>query len=256
MTILDQFRLDGKTALVTGCKRGIGKAMALALAEVGADIVGVSATLEASGSAIEQEVTALGRFFTGYACDFSDRAALFSFIKQVTANHPTIDILVNNAGTILRQPAVEHPDEYWDTVIEVNLNAQFFLSREIGKGMVERGSGKIIFTASLLTFQGGITVPGYAASKGGVGQLTKALANEWAGSGVQVNAIAPGYIRTDNTQALQDNPERSKAILERIPAGRWGNPEDFKGPTVFLASAASNYVNGEILTVDGGWMGR
>jgi len=256
MNTLDLFRLDGKTALVTGCKRGIGKAMALALAEAGADILGVSASLEASGSDIEQEVTALGRSFRGYRCDFADRAALYAFIRQVQADAPVIDILVNNAGTILRKPAVEHPDAYWDRVIEVNLNAQFVLSREIGKGMVARGSGKIIFTASLLSFQGGITVPGYAASKGGIGQLTKALANEWAGKGVQVNAIAPGYVRTDNTQALQDDPARYNAILERIPAGRWGEVEDFKGPVLFLASNASNWVNGEILTVDGGWMGR
>ena len=166
------------------------------------------------------------------------------------------DILVNNAGTIKRKPAAEHPDEWWDEVIEVNLSAQFVLSREIGKAMVARGSGKIIFTASLLTFQGGITVPGYAASKGGIGQLTKALANEWAGSGVNVNAIAPGYIATDNTQALREDEVRYKAILERIPQGRWGTPADFGGPAVFLASAASDYVNGEILTVDGGWMGR
>ena len=256
MTIFDRFSLKGKTALVTGCKRGIGKAMAVGLAEAGADVIGVSATLETSGSNVEQEITALGRQFKGYACDFSDRQALYAFIKQVKADFSVIDILVNNAGTILRKPAAEHPDEYWDKVIEVNLNAQFVLSREIGKEMVSRGSGKVIFTASLLTFQGGITVPGYAASKGGVGQLTKALANEWAGQGVQVNAIAPGYIRTDNTQALQDDPARSKSILERIPANRWGDPDDFKGPVVFLASAASNYVSGEILTVDGGWMGR
>ncbi|NNE89269.1 MAG: SDR family oxidoreductase, partial [Silicimonas sp.] len=163
---------------------------------------------------------------------------------------------VNNAGTIKRKPATEHPDDWWDEVIEVNLSAQFVLSREIGRGMVERGAGKIIFTASLLTFQGGITVPGYAASKGGIGQLTKALANEWGGKGVNVNAIAPGYIATDNTQALQDDPDRSKAILERIPQGRWGTPADFGGPVVFLASGASDYVNGEILVVDGGWMGR
>lgn len=256
MSVLQQFDLSGKTALVTGCKRGIGKAMAIALAEAGANIIGVSATLETSGSAVEKEVTALGRSFKGYACDFSNRAALYAFIKRVKADTPVIDILVNNAGTILRKPATEHPDEYWDKVVEVNLNAQFILSREMGKEMVARRSGKVIFTASLLTFQGGITVPGYAASKGGIGQLTKALANEWAGKGVQVNAIAPGYIRTDNTQALQDDPTRSKAILERIPAGRWGETDDFKGPIVFLASPASNYVNGEILTVDGGWMGR
>ena len=171
-------------------------------------------------------------------------------------DQPKIDILVNNAGTIKRKPAADHEDELWDEVIEVNLSAQFVLTREIGKTMVERGNGKIIFTASLLTFQGGITVPGYSASKGGIGQLTKAFANEWAPKGVNVNAIAPGYVATDNTQALQDDPDRSKSILERIPAGRWGRPEDFAGPAVFLASSASDYVCGEILTVDGGWMGR
>lgn len=256
MSILDLFKLDGKTALVTGCRRGIGKAMALALAEAGADIVGVSTHLKPSGSEIEREVKALGRKFKAYQCDFADRKALYGFIQQVKADFPVIDILVNNAGTILRKPAAEHPDEYWDKVIEVNLNAQFILSREFGKEMVARGSGKIIFTASLLTFQGGITVPSYAASKGGLGQLTKALANEWAGSGVQVNAIAPGYICTDNTKALRSDPVRYQAILERIPAGRWGEPKDFIGPIVFLASAASDYVNGEILVVDGGWMGR
>lgn len=256
MNVLELFRLNGKTALVTGARRGIGKAMAIALAEAGADIIGVSASLEASGSEIGKAVTAVGRKFSGYSCDFSDREAVHNFIKQVTNDHPKIDILVNNAGTILRDPAAQHSDEYWDKVIEVNLNAQFILSRELGKHMIERGSGKIIFTASLLTFQGGITVPGYAASKGGIGQLTKALANEWGGQGVQVNAIAPGYIRTDNTQALQDNPARHDAILERIPIGRWGEIDDFKGPVVFLASEASNYVNGEILVVDGGWMGR
>ena len=256
MGILDQFKLDGQTALVTGCKRGIGRAFAQALAEAGADIVGVSATLESSGSEIEQDVVARGRSFKGYACDFADRKALYAFIEQVKADVPQIDILVNNAGTILRKPAAEHPDEYWDTVIEVNLNAQFVLAREFGKEMLERGKGKIVFTASLLTFQGGITVPGYAASKGGIGQLTMALANEWAGKGVQVNAIAPGYIATDNTAALRANPVRSKAILERIPAGRWGKPEDMMGAVLYLASPASDYVNGAILTVDGGWMGR
>lgn len=256
MKVLDLFRLDGKTALVTGCKRGIGKAMALGLAEAGADIIGVSKTLEKSGSSVEQEVRAAGRSFAGYACDFKDRVAVAAFAAQVVAEHPVIDILVNNAGTILRKPAAEHPDEYWDEVINTNLNAQWTLSREIGRGMVERGRGKIIFTASLLTFQGGITVPGYAAAKGAIGQLTKALANEWSAKGVQVNAIAPGYIRTDNTTALQQDPVRAPAILSRIPAGRWGEPDDFKGAAVFLASAASDYVTGEILVVDGGWMGR
>jgi len=253
---LDLFRLDGKTALVTGCKRGIGKAMALALAEAGADIIGVSRTLESSGSVIEAEVTALGRKFTGYACDLGNRGSVEAFLQRALDDIPVVDILVNNAGTIMRKAAVEHPNDYWDQVIETNLNAQFFISREIGKRMVDRGVGKIIFTASLLTFQGGITVPGYAASKGAIGQLTKALANEWAPKGVQVNAIAPGYINTDNTAALRADPVRNPAILARIPAGRWGEPEDLKGAVVFLASRASDYVNGSILTVDGGWMAR
>jgi len=241
---------------VTGCKRGIGKSMAVGLAEAGADIIGVSASLELSGSEIEKEVTALGRSFRAYQCDFGDREKLYEFIGHVKTDAPQIDILVNNAGTILRAPAAEHPDEYWDKIIEVNLNAQFVLSREFGKDMVARGSGKIIFTASVLTFQGGVTVPGYAASKGGIGQLTMALANEWAGQGVNVNAIAPGYIATDNTAALRADPARNPAILSRIPAGRWGDPDDFKGPVVFLASDASCYMHGTIMTVDGGWMGR
>lgn len=247
------FSLEGKTALVTGCKRGIGFAMAEGLAEAGADIIGVSASLELQGSKIETVVTKLGRKFTAHQCDFADRDAVYKFLKELEV---TPDILINNAGTIMRKPAAEHPDEYWDQVIDVNLNAQFILSREIGAKMVTRGSGKIIFTASLLTFQGGITVPGYAASKGAIGQLTKALANEWASKGVNVNAIAPGYISTDNTEALRNDPVRTEQILARIPAGRWGDPNDFKGPAVFLASDASSYINGEILVVDGGWMGR
>ncbi|WP_443936458.1 SDR family oxidoreductase [Pedobacter sp. MW01-1-1] len=250
------FDLKGKLAVVTGCKRGIGKAMALALAEAGADIVGVSASLELSGSSIEKEVTALGRKFYAYQCDFGKREATLSFAKQVKADHPIIDILVNNAGTILRQPIAEHSDAYWDEVIAVNQSSPFILTREIGRDMIARGSGKVIFTASLLSFQGGITVPGYAASKGAIASLTKAFANEWASKGVNVNAIAPGYIATDNTSALREDQERSASILARIPAARWGTPEDFKGPTVFLASAASDYVHGTILTVDGGWMGR
>jgi 2-deoxy-D-gluconate 3-dehydrogenase len=181
---------------------------------------------------------------------------LYDFIKQLIKKFPRIDILVNNAGTILRDPAADHSDEYWDEVLEVNLTSQFILSREIGRNMITNGSGKIIFTASLLSFQGGINVPGYAASKGGIARLTMALANEWASKGINVNAIAPGYISTDNTEALRNDADRSASILARIPAGRWGQPEDFKGPVVFLASAASNYVNGTILTVDGGWMGR
>lgn len=213
-------------------------------------------TLEPSGSGVEQAVRAIGRAFTGYTADFSDRSALYAFITGVKENHPQVDILVNNAGSILRAPAAEHSDDYWDTILEINLSAQFILSREFGKDIMARGAGKIIFTASLLTFQGGITVPGYAASKGGVGQLCKALANEWAGKGVNVNAIAPGYIATDNTQALRDDPQRSEQSLARIPAGRWGTPDDFKGPVVFLASEASAYMQGHVMTVDGGWMGH
>ena len=250
------FDLTGKIALVTGCKRGIGMAMALGLADAGADIIGVSASLELAGSDIEKAVTGLDRKFKAYQADFSNRDSLYAFIKQLKADYPRIDILVNNAGTILRNPAAEHSDEFWDEVLEVNLSSQFILSREIGSRMIAQGSGKIIFTASLLSFQGGINVPGYAASKGGIARLTMALANEWAGNGVNVNAIAPGYISTDNTTALREDKDRSASILGRIPAGRWGEPEDFKGPVVFLASEASNYVHGTILTVDGGWMGR
>jgi 2-deoxy-D-gluconate 3-dehydrogenase len=256
VNVIDQFRLDRKIALVTGCKRGIGRAMAVALAEAGAEIIGVSRSLESSGSEAENEVLALGRKFTAYSTDFGKRQAIYDFVRKVTTDFPVIDILVNNAGTILRRPAIEHPDEYWDEVLETDLNSQFILSREIGRRMVERGSGKIIFTASLLTFQGGITVPGYAAAKGAIGQLTKALANEWAPKGVQVNAIAPGYIATDNTTALRADPVRNPAILARIPAGRWGVPDDFKGAVVFLSSRASDYVNGSILVVDGGWLAR
>ena len=256
MAILDLFNLKGKTALVTGCKRGIGKAMAEALAEAGADIIGVSANLELTGSDIEKSITSLGRKFYAYQCDFSNRNSLKLFIDQVKRDHPVIDILVNNAGTILRKPISEHPDEYWDEVVAVNQSAPFILTREIGKEMVLRGQGKVIFTASLLTFQGGITVPGYAASKGAIGQLTKAFANEWAAKGVNVNAIAPGYISTDNTTALRADENRSRSIMERIPAGRWGEPEDFKGPIVFLATEASSYMHGTVMTVDGGWMGR
>ena len=250
------FDLTGRVALVTGAKRGIGRAMAEGLASAGADIVGVSRTLENSGSEVGMTIEAMGQQFEGFSCDFSDREALLEFIGKLDAEGIVPDILVNNAGTILRKPAAVHDDELWDTVIETNLTAQFVLSREIGRRMIKRGSGKIIFIASILTFQGGITVPGYAAAKGGVGQLTRALANEWSSQGINVNAIAPGYVATDNTQALQDNPVRYNAILDRIPAGRWGLPSDFVGPAIFLSSSASDYVNGEILVVDGGWMGR
>jgi 2-dehydro-3-deoxy-D-gluconate 5-dehydrogenase len=252
--MLDQFRLDGQTALVTGCRRGIGMTLAEALAEAGADIIGVSASLKESGEEVAQRVTKLGRRFTGFKCDLSNRQSLYDFIGKITGT--PIDILINNAGTIRRAPAAEYSDADWDKVVELNLSAQFILTREIGKPMLARGRGKIIFIASLLAFQGGITVPAYSASKGGVAQLTMALSNEWAGKGVNVNAIAPGYIETDNTAALRADAARAKTILDRIPAGRWGRPEDLKGAAVFLASRASVYVNGTILTVVGGWMGR
>jgi 2-deoxy-D-gluconate 3-dehydrogenase len=254
--MLPIFNLIGKVALVTGCKKGIGFAIAEGLAKAGADIIGVSATLELENSTIENKVKALGRKFYAYQCDFSDRSQLNAFIEKVSTEIEVIDILVNNAGTILRNPAVIHSDEFWDTVLEVNLSAQFVLTRALGAKMIEKGYGKVIFIASLLSFQGGINVPGYAAAKGGIASLTKALANEWASKGVNVNAIAPGYIETDNTEALRNDPDRSTSILQRIPANRWGKPDDFAGPAIFLASDASDYVHGTILTVDGGWMGR
>jgi 2-deoxy-D-gluconate 3-dehydrogenase len=252
----DLFNLEGKTALVTGCSRGIGLAMALALAEAGADIIGVSATMAMKGSETERQVGLLGRRFTAFRADLTDRAAVYELIAGVRAAGQPVDILVNNAGMILRQPAAQHSDDYWDRVLAINLDAAFILSRELGADMLARGSGKIIFTCSLLSFQGGVNVPGYAASKGALASLVKALANEWASHGVNVNGIAPGYIDTDNTEALRNDPVRSKAIVDRIPAGRWGKPDDFRGPVVFLASRASDYVHGTILTVDGGWMGR
>ncbi|MFA7288242.1 MAG: 2-dehydro-3-deoxy-D-gluconate 5-dehydrogenase KduD [Melioribacteraceae bacterium] len=252
--ILDKFRLDGKTAIVTGSNRGIGQYYALALAEAGADIIGVS--YESDFTETTKLIEAAGRKFNSFNSDFSDRESVYKFISDVKKDFKQVDILVNNAGTILRKPVAEHPDEFWDKVIDVNLNSQFILTREFGKDMVERGSGKVIFIASLLSFQGGITVPGYAASKGAIKQLTMAFSNEWAGKGVNVNAIAPGYIATDNTKALREDPIRNQSILDRIPAGKWGLPEDLMGTIVFLASSASDYLNGTVITVDGGWMGR
>lgn len=248
------FDLTGKTAVVTGAKRGIGLAIAEALATAGADIIGVSATLEQSGSQVQRRVEAAGRTFTAHQVDFADRDAVIALGAELATD--TVDILVNNAGTIERTPAVEHPLDMWDRVLAVNLNSQFVLTQAIGRSMLDRGSGKIIFTASLLSFQGGINVPGYTASKSAVIGLTKALANEWSPRGVNVNAIAPGYIATDNTQALRDDSERSRSILERIPAGRWGQAGDLCGAAVFLASSASDYVSGIALPVDGGWLGR
>jgi 2-dehydro-3-deoxy-D-gluconate 5-dehydrogenase len=250
------FRVENKIALVTGCNRGIGLAIATELANSGADIIGVSLDMLNSGGEVEKAVTAAGKKFYAYEADFTNRDSLYIFLNKVKADHPRIDILINNAGHIMRKPAAEHPDEYWDTIININLNAQFIITREIGKQMLENKYGKIVFTCSLLSFQGGVNVPGYAASKGAVASLLKAFANEWAPHGITVNGIAPGYIATDNTTALREDPERSAAILSRIPAGRWGLPEDLTGPFVFLSSPASDYINGTILTVDGGWMGR
>ena len=254
---MSNFRLDNKLALVTGCSRGIGMAIAIDLANAGADIIGVSNSMPKQGSEVEKAVVeAAGRKFYPYAVDFSNRTALHDFIEKVKLDHPRIDILINNAGSIMRAPAAEHSDEYWDTIMEINLNAQFVLTREIGKRMVADKSGKIVFTCSLLSFQGGINVPGYAASKGAITSLLKAFANEWASQGVNVNGVAPGYIETDNTEALRADPERSKSILARIPAGRWGKSADLAGAYVFLCSSAADYINGSIITVDGGWMGR
>jgi 2-deoxy-D-gluconate 3-dehydrogenase len=250
------FNLEGKTALVTGANRGIGRSMAVGLAKAGADIIGVSSSIPLQDSDAEREICALGRRFSAVAADLTDRGAIYTLLRRLNAEHQRIDILINNAGMILRAPAAQHSDEYWDKVLSINLDAAFILARELGREMLSRHSGKIIFTCSLLSFQGGINVPGYAASKGALASLVKALANEWAGQGVNVNGIAPGYISTDNTEALRNDPVRSKAILDRIPAGRWGEPDDFQGPAVFLASGASDYVHGTILTVDGGWMGR
>jgi len=251
---LNLFNLSGKTAVVTGCDTGLGQGMAIALAEAGADIVGAS--LIGDATATKEAVEAAGRKFVYHQVDISDREQLYAFINKVKAENEKIDILVNNAGIIMRKPAAEHHDEYWDKVISINLDAQFILGREFGKQMISQGGGKIIFTCSLLSFQGGINVPGYTASKSAVAGLVRAFGNEWGSKGVCVNGIAPGYIATNNTQALREDPERSKSILDRIPVGRWGVPDDFKGPVVFLASPASDYVNGTILFVDGGWMAR
>ena len=251
---MDLFSLENKLAVVTGARRGIGLAMATALAEAGADIVGVSSHMESGESELRRRVESAGRTFTPLAADFSDRSSVEKLIEELKPLE--IDILVNNAGSIERQPAVDHSVEFWDRIIEINLTSQFLLTQAVGKKMLQRKSGKIIFTASLLSFQGGINVPGYTSSKSAIVGLVKALSNEWASQGVWVNAIAPGYIETDNTKALRDDPVRYKAILDRIPAGRWGSAEDLGGATVFLASAASDYVSGITLPVDGGWLGR
>jgi 2-deoxy-D-gluconate 3-dehydrogenase len=250
-----KFGLRGKVALVTGSSQGLGLAMARALAQSGADVI-VNGRHAAKLAPVVAELEKLGGKATAIAADLGERAEVEQLLARAIAWQGHLDILVNNAGIIRRAPAADHSDADWDAVINVNLNGVFTACRAAGRHMLARGSGKIINTASLLSFFGGFTVPGYAASKGGVGQLTKALSNEWAGRGVQVNAIAPGYMRTDVTEALQNDPVRSKEILSRIPAGRWGTPADLEGTVVFLASAASDYLSGQVLAVDGGWCGR
>ncbi|MFC4776947.1 2-dehydro-3-deoxy-D-gluconate 5-dehydrogenase KduD [Paenibacillus sp. GCM10023252] len=248
------FELTGKTAVVTGAGRGLGAAIAIGLAKAGADVALVTNQTPADEAA--EGIRALGRKAITIQANVSDRSELPAIIDQTLTELGGLDILVNNAGIIRRTPAAEHAYEDWQAVLDVNLNAVFVLCQLAGKHMIEQGSGKIINIASMLSFQGGINVPGYTASKHAVAGLTKALGNEWAPKGVQVNAIAPGYMSTDNTEALRGDPVRSKQILDRIPAGRWGTSEDLVGPSIFLASAASDYMNGHILCVDGGWMNR
>jgi 2-deoxy-D-gluconate 3-dehydrogenase len=255
MAVLDLFRLDDQVALVTGVGRGLGQAMALGLAEAGADIAGLYHTRYQETKA---QVEALGRRFLPVPCDLREAtvAQLTEVAEQVVDQMGRLDILVNNAGIIRRAPAVEFSEQDWDAVIQVNLKALFFLSRAAARVMAQQGNGKIIHIASMLSFQGGILVPSYTAAKSAVAGLTRAMANEWAAQGINVNAIAPGYMATDNTAPLRADPQRNQAILARIPAGDWGDPADLQGVVVFLASAASNYVHGAIVPVDGGWLAR
>ncbi len=253
---MTDFTVAGRTALVTGCRTGIGRAIALSLAAAGADVIGVSSRLSQDAEELRKSIEAYGRRFQAYDADLGTRDEIYRLIDRLRAAGQSVDILINNAGIIRRAPVLSHPDEDWDAVLSVNLDAPFLLARELAKGMADRGWGRIVFVASLLSFQGGITVPGYAASKGAIKQLTMALSNELAASGVCVNAIAPGYIATAATRALREDPGRSAAILGRIPMGRWGEPEDIAGAAVFLASPAAAYVSGTTLVVDGGWLGR
>lgn len=255
MSILESFSLAGKRALVTGASRGLGRAMAVALAEAGADVVCAASSADGAKETAEL-VRKIGRQAWTVGADLADREATVNMAEQAEASAGAIDILVNNGGTIARYPATDFPLDEWDRVLRTNLDSVWLLSQYIGRGMIARKSGKIINVASLLSFSGGITVPAYTASKHAVAGLTKALANEWAKHDVQINAIAPGYFATDNTQRLRDDTQRFTEISNRIPAGRWGEPSDLTGAVVFLASPASNYVNGHLLVVDGGWMAR
>ncbi|MEP6835100.1 MAG: SDR family NAD(P)-dependent oxidoreductase [Gemmatimonas sp.] len=255
MSLSTLFSLDGKRALVTGASRGIGRAAALALAEAGADVVCAASTVDGTIDTVAA-VEALGRKAWAVGADLSQRDAALSLADAAEQHAGTIDILINNAGTIRRAPAIEYTMSDWEIVVRTNLDATWQLSQRIGRGMVARGHGKIVNVASLLSFSGGVTVPAYTASKHAVAGLTKALANEWAAFGVQINAIAPGYFETDNTRRLRDDAQRFADISARIPAGRWGKTQDLAGAFVFLSSSASDYVNGHVLTVDGGWMAR
>jgi len=253
--ILDTLKLTGKNALVTGAQQGLGAGIAMGFAEAGANVM-VHGIEAAKAEAVREAVCKAGVQGLTVVGDVCDPKFCEEMVARTVAGLGSIDILVNNAGIIRRAPAAEHPYSDWQDVIETNLNSIFRLCQSAGQRMLAQGRGKIVNIASLLSFQGGVFVPGYAAAKGGVAQLTKALANEWASKGVNVNAIAPGYMATDNTSALRADAQRSRQILERIPAGRWGTPQDVAGAAVFLASAASDYVNGHVLVVDGGWMGR
>jgi 2-deoxy-D-gluconate 3-dehydrogenase len=253
--ILDSFRIDGKNALVTGSTRGLGAAIAVALAEAGANVALHGTASE--GDAHCEQIRRLGRKSLYVGGDVADPKLCSELIAKSIAGLGSLDILVNNAGSIRRAPAAEYPQAFWDELIAIDLSSVFRLSQMAGQHMLQRGGGgKILNIASVLAFQGGILVPAYAAAKGGVAQLTKALANEWSSKGINVNAIAPGYMETDNTEALRQDPGRSQDILRRIPAARWGKPADLAGAAVYLCSPASDYVHGHVLVVDGGWLAR
>jgi 2-deoxy-D-gluconate 3-dehydrogenase len=248
--------LSGKTALVTGASRGIGCAISKTLAKNGAKVIGVATSIELNDNDLSSDIAGFGGSFRAYSCDLSDRAAIDAMIKVLDDEGKAVDILINNAGIIRRREAAHHSSDDWDAVMAVNLDAVFLLCREFGRRMLERGSGKIVNVASVLSFQGGIFVPGYAASKGAIAQLTRSLANEWASCGVNVNAVAPGYVATENTADLMADPERQAALMDRVPVGRWLKPDEIAGPVAFLASEAASAIHGAVLPVDGGWMGR